>query len=73
MGKGDDFEKVVKDIYSRLSMKERLNAKVQMKVPMPGDDGATHEIDVLYSFEHFGVYYQVAIECKNWKKSNKYR
>lgn len=26
-------------------MKERINAKVQMKVQMPGDDGATHEID----------------------------
>ena len=67
MGKGDDFEKVVEDICKHLSMKERINAKVQMKVQMPGDDGATHEIDVLYSFEHFGVYYQVAIECKNWK------
>ena len=67
MGKGDDFEKVVEDICKHLSMKERINAKVQMKVQVPGDDGATHEIDVLYSFEHFGVYYQVAIECKNWK------
>lgn len=67
MGKGDDFEKVVEDIYLRLSKKERVNAKVQMKVQMPGDDGATHEIDVLYSFEHFGLHYQVAIECKNWK------
>ena len=71
MGKGDDFEKVVEGICKQLSMKERINAKVQMKVQMPGDDGATHEIDVLYSFEHFGVYYQVAIECKNWKKSIK--
>ena len=71
MGKGDDFEKVVEGICKQLSMKERINAKVQMKVQMPGDDGATHEIDVLYSFEHFGVDYQVAIECKNWKKSIK--
>ena len=67
MGKGDDFEKVVEGICKQLSMKERINAKVQMKVQMPGDDGATHEIDVLYSFEHFGVSYQVGIECKNWK------
>jgi len=67
MGKGDDFEKVVENIYLLLSKKERINAKIQTKVKMVGDDGATHEIDVLYSFEHFGVYYQVAIECKNWK------
>ena len=67
MGKGDDFERVVKDICLRLSTKERVNAKVRSKVPMIGDDSATHEIDVLYSFEHFGVSYQVAIECKNWK------
>lgn len=26
-----------------------------------------HEIDILYSYEHFGVNYKVAIECKNWK------
>lgn len=69
MGRGDDFEKVVEDIYSLLSEKERINAKIQTKVKMVGDDGATHEIDVLYSFEHFGVFYQVGIECKNWKKT----
>ena len=69
MGKGDDFEKVVENIYLLLSKKERINAKIQAKVKMVGDDGATHEIDVLYLFEHFGVYYQVAIECKNWKDS----
>lgn len=68
MGKGDDFEKVVENIYLLLSEKERLNAEIQRKVKMVGDDGATHEIDVLYSFEHFGIFYRVGIECKNWKK-----
>lgn len=67
MGKGDDFEKVVENICIQLSMKERINAKIQRKVKMKGDDGASHEIDVLYSFEHFGISYQVGIECKNWK------
>lgn len=67
MGKGDDFEKVVENIYLLLSKKERINAEIQTKVKMVGDDGATHEIDVLYSFEHFGIFYQVGIECKNWK------
>ena len=50
MGKGDDFEKVVENICLLLSKKERINAKIQTKVKMVGDDGATHEIDVLYSF-----------------------
>ena len=67
MGKGDDFEKVVENIYLLLSKKERINAEIQTKVKMVGDDGATHEIDVLYSFEHFGIFYQVGIECKNWE------
>ena len=69
MRKGDDFEKVVENIYLLLSKKERINAEIQTKVKMVGDDGATHEIDVLYSFEHFGIFYQVGIECKNWKNS----
>ena len=68
MGKGDDFEKVVENIYLLLSKKERINAEIRTKVKMVGDDGATHEIDVLYSFEHFGIFYQVGIECKNWRK-----
>lgn len=67
MGKGDDFEKIISDIYKWLSNKEKINSKVYTKVKMPGDDGATHEIDVLYSFEHFGMTYRIAIECKNWK------
>ena len=67
MGKGDDFEKVVENIYLLLSKKERINAEIQTKVKMVGDDGATHEIDVLYSFEHFGIFYQIGIECKNWE------
>lgn len=68
MGKGDEFEKVVENIYLLLSKKERINAEIRTKVKMVGDDGATHEIDVLYSFEHFGIFYQVGIECKNWRK-----
>ncbi|WP_455521054.1 restriction endonuclease [Parvimonas micra] len=67
MKKGDDFENVIKDICLRLSMKERVNAKIETKVQIPGDDGTTHEIDILYSFEQLGVFYKVAIECKNWK------
>lgn len=69
MRKGDDFEKVVENICLLLSEKERINAKIQTKVKMVGDDGATHEIDVLCTFEHFGIFYRVGIECKNWKKA----
>ena len=31
MGKGDDFEKVVENIYLLLSKKERINAKSKRK------------------------------------------
>lgn len=65
--KGEKFESVVEEIYIQIANNERVKAKVEKRVPMIGDDGASHEIDVLYSYEHFGVSYRVAIECKNWK------
>lgn len=67
MNKGEKFELIVKEICDKLSDKERLNAKISTRVNMIGIDGATHEIDVLYSFEELGMHYQVGIECKNWE------
>lgn len=69
--KGDKFEDVVEKIYSQIANNERIKAKIEKRVPMLGNDGTSHEIDVLYSYEHFGVSYKVAIECKNWKDSIK--
>lgn len=66
--KGKNFENFVKEICSELANNERIKVKIEKNVPIIGDDGASHEIDVLYSFEHFGISYKVAIECKNWKK-----
>ncbi|WP_164543989.1 restriction endonuclease [Jeotgalibaca ciconiae] len=65
--KGEKFESIVEKIYIQIANNERIKAKVEKRVPMLGADGASHEIDVLYSFEHFGVKYRVAVECKNWK------
>lgn len=65
--KGEKFESIVEKIYIQIANNERIKAKVEKRVPMIGADGASHEIDVLYSYEHFGVNYKVAIECKNWK------
>lgn len=65
--KGEKFETIVENIYIQIANNERIKAKVEKRVPMLGNDGASHEIDVLYSYEHFGVNYKVAIECKNWK------
>lgn len=65
--KGEKFESIVEKIYIQIANNERVKAKVEKRVPMIGSDGASHEIDVLYSYEHFGVNYKVAIECKNWK------
>lgn len=67
MGKGENFERVVENICAQLSKKDRINTEILTNVQMVGDDGATHEIDVFYSFEHFGICYKVGIECKNWK------
>ena len=58
---------LLKKIYIQIANNERIKAKVEKHVPIIGDDGASHEIDILYSYEHFGVNYKVAIECKNWK------
>lgn len=68
-GKGEKFEDIVENIYVQIANNERIKAKVEKRVPIIGSDGASHEIDILYSYEHFGVNYKVAIECKNWKNS----
>lgn len=65
--KGNEFESIVEKIFIQIADNERIKAKIERNVPIIGDDGASHEIDVLYSYEHFGINYRVAIECKNWK------
>lgn len=65
--KGENFESVIKKLYTQIAKNERIKAEVETRVPMLGIDGASHEIDVLCSFEHFGLNYRVAFECKNWK------
>lgn len=65
--RGEEFEAVVERICVEISKNERIKTNVEKHVPLIGDDGTSHEIDVLYSYEHFGVSYRVAIECKNWK------
>lgn len=65
--KGKNFESIIEKICIQIANSERIKAKIEKRVPMMGNDGASHEIDVLYSYEHFGVNYRVAIECKNWQ------
>lgn len=65
--KGENFEHVIKELYIQIAKNERIKAEVETRIPMLGNDGASHEIDVLYYYEHFGLNYRVAIECKNWK------
>ncbi|EFR87477.1 conserved hypothetical protein [Listeria marthii FSL S4-120] len=65
--KGEKFESIIEKLYIQIAENERIKADVDVRVPMLGSDGASHEIDVLYSFEYFGLKYRVAIECKNWK------
>ena len=51
--KGDKFESIVEKIYIQIANNERIKAKVEKHVPIIGADGASHEIDILYSYEHF--------------------
>ena len=66
-GKGAQFESIVEKIYTQFANNERIKVKVERNVPIIGNDGASHEIDILCSYEHFGLNFRVAIECKNWK------
>lgn len=65
--KGEEFEELVEKICDEISNNERIKANVEKHVPLIGADGTSHEIDVLYTIEQFGINYRVAIECKNWK------
>lgn len=65
--KGDSFEIIIEKIYRLLSENERINANIARNVHLIGEDGTDNEFDVLYEYEHFGINYRVAVECKNWK------
>ena len=52
--KGDKFESIVEKIYIQIANNERIKAKVEKHVPIIGSDGASHEIDILYSYEQIG-------------------
>lgn len=65
--KGSEFEKIIEKLYNLISENERIDAKVERSVHLIGDDGSDNQFDVIYEYEHFGVNYRVAIECKNWK------
>lgn len=65
--KGDKFEIIVEKIYKLISENERIETKVARDVHLVGDDGTDNQFDIVYEYEHFGINYRVAIECKNWK------
>lgn len=52
--KGKQFESIVEKIYIQIANNERIKAKIERNVPVVGNDGASHEIDILYSYEYFG-------------------
>lgn len=65
--KGDKFEIVIEKLYNLISENERIEANVSRDVHLIGDDGTDNQFDIVYEYEHFGINYRVAIECKNWK------
>ena len=44
-----------------------MNVRIDRNVSMIGRDETRNEIDILFSYEHLGTNYRVAVECKNWK------
>lgn len=67
--KGRKFEDVVEEISRLIAEDERIDAKVSKRESLLGQDGAMHEFDILYEYEHLGIQYKVAIECKNWNNA----
>lgn len=66
--KGRKFEDVVNETYKIIAEDERLNAEVFKRESLLGEDDAFHEFDIIYQYEHLGIQYKVAVECKNWNK-----
>ncbi|MDT2398073.1 restriction endonuclease [Enterococcus avium] len=67
--RGRKFEDVIEDICRKIAEDERINAKISKRIPIIGADNTMHEFDVLYEYEHFGLQYKVALECKSWNKT----
>lgn len=65
--KGMEFENVIEKIYKFIASNERMNVRIDRNVSMIGRDETRNEIDILFSYEHLGTNYRVAVECKNWK------
>lgn len=66
--RGRKFEDVIEEICGKIAEDERIDAKISKRIPLIGEDSASHEFDVLYEYEHCGLQYRVAIECKSWNK-----
>ena len=62
-----EFENVIEKIYKFIASNERMNVRIDRNVSMIGRDETRNEIDILFSYEHLGTNYRVAVECKNWK------
>ncbi|KRN56754.1 restriction endonuclease [Carnobacterium divergens] len=67
--RGRVLEDIIEETCKKIAEDERIDAKISKRIPLIGSDKATHEFDVLYEYEHFGLQYRVAIECKSWNKS----
>lgn len=67
--RGRTLENIIEETCKKIAEDERINAKISKRIPLIGADKATHEFDILYEYEHFGLQYRVAIECKSWNKA----
>ena len=66
---GKEYELFIQDIYNLLNSVDGLsNVKIEHNIKLVGAANVEHQIDLFWMFCVGGVYYRVAIECKNYNK-----
>lgn len=65
--KGTEYELLVQQVFNMLHNAEGVEQiKIQHDVTMTGLSGANHQLDLYWEFKIAGVFYRVAVECKNY-------
>ena len=66
---GTEYELFVKEIYEYLNQADGLtDVEIQHDVKLKGASGVEHQVDIFWKFTIGGVYYKVAIECKDYRR-----
>jgi hypothetical protein len=63
---GADYEVLTQEVFTRLHSQEGLCSNVQRNVFLVGKSGASHQIDVTFTFKAGGISYRTIVQCKDW-------